>query len=147
MIADERFWAKVTVAGPDECWLWTGSKYHDGYGQVARQVIRKSPMRAHVYSLYLATGSFPADGQVVMHSCDVRACVNPAHLSIGSVTDNNRDAAVKGRHKNSRKTHCDSGHPLSGENLYINPASGGRTCRECVRRWNREYKARKKVAV
>lgn len=30
-------------------------------------------------------------------------------------------------------THCPSGHPYSGDNLYINPNTGYRKCRECNR--------------
>jgi len=32
---------------------------------------------------------------VVMHSCDCRACVNPAHLSLGTQADNLNDCRTK----------------------------------------------------
>ena len=47
---------------------------------------------------------------------------------------NNLDILRHGRHVNANKTHClRGGHPLSGDNLYINPTSGARQCRQCVR--------------
>jgi hypothetical protein len=51
---------------------------------------------AHRVAYVLAHGDIPA-GSAVMHSCDVRACVNPAHLRLGTQQDNIRDASAKGR--------------------------------------------------
>lgn len=90
---ESRFWAKVNKT-PVGCWLWTGHIGADGYGRV--YMGGPSHMeRAHRASLFLSTGKLP-DG-VVMHSCDVRACVNPAHLSVGSQRDNVHDTIAKGR--------------------------------------------------
>lgn len=52
---------------------------------------------AHRYSWALAHGRPAPKGSQVMHSCDNPPCVNPAHLSVGSSSDNRRDAAQKGR--------------------------------------------------
>ena len=43
------------------------------------------------------------------------------------------------------KTHCPKGHPLSGENLYVQP-NGGRVCRTCSRAKVQAYRARKKAS-
>jgi hypothetical protein len=48
-------------------------------------------------------------------------------------SENNLDAVRHGKNANANKTECFRGHPLSGDNLYINPSSGGRTCRQCMR--------------
>jgi len=92
----ERFWARVTKAGPDECWLWTGGKNTYGYG-ILRTESRGRARGAHRYSWELHHGAIP-DGMQVLHKCDVRNCVNPAHLFLGSNQQNTADKMAKGRH-------------------------------------------------
>ena len=78
---------------------------------------------------WLANGAFPVD-QYVCHSCDNRACCNPAHLWTGDTRDNAVDAVVKGRHYQTRKTHCPRGHELPA----VEPGIGNRRgCVECDR--------------
>jgi hypothetical protein len=114
--SDSRYLAKLHtryVIQPDGCWLWKGSTITDGYGQMC---YRGKPERAHRLMYTLTYGPIPA-ALVVMHSCDVRHCVNPAHLSLGTQQANIRDAVDKGRpHRGtlmSRKTHCAAGHPYA----------------------------------
>lgn len=104
--ANERFWLKVDMSGGvDACWLWTGGKQAAGYGTIS---IDGQQVGTHRYSYQLAYGPIP-DGLFVCHNCpggDTPSCVNPAHLFLGTVQDNNRDALVKGRlnvpHTNGR---------------------------------------------
>ncbi len=86
---DSRFWAKVDKSG--ECWLWTGLVVGGGYGQLRRGGSR---YYAHRYSYQLHHGVTP---RVLLHKCDVRRCVNPAHLQGGTHQLNSLDAGQKGR--------------------------------------------------
>lgn len=96
-----RFWSKVNKAGPvpshrpelGPCWIWTASLTH-GYGQL--QSRDGTCRRSHRLSWEWTNGPIP-DGMCVMHKCDERRCVRPDHLEVGSVGDNNRDMARKGR--------------------------------------------------
>ncbi len=90
---EERFWAKVDKTTADGCWLWTRSCRH-GYG--AFWLSDGILASAHRIAWMLTRGSIP-DELCVLHSCDVRACCNPAHLWLGTAADNMRDMVEKGR--------------------------------------------------
>jgi hypothetical protein len=85
----------------------------------------------------IVKGSIPK-GKVVMHSCDVRLCINPEHLSVGTQKENIQDAIQKGRPHVSvleaNKTHCAQGHPYS-EWARWDKCRGNlrRACRLCQR--------------
>jgi hypothetical protein len=92
----KRFFSKVAVAGPDECWDWTASTAGKGYGQIRLPKSRKN-VYAHRLSYEIHNGECPANA-LVLHSCDNPRCCNPAHLSLGLHKDNSQDMAQKGRH-------------------------------------------------
>lgn len=100
--AEEFFWAHVDRAGPvpphrptlGRCWLWTGAVQGYGYGDTSS---RLAPNRlAHRWSWLLHHGEIPHD-LCVLHKCDVRRCVRPTHLFLGTQADNIADKVAKGR--------------------------------------------------
>jgi hypothetical protein len=70
-------------------------------------------------------------GQVVMHTCDNPACINPEHLRLGTQADNLADMLSKGRHASAHRTHCPHGHKYTPKNTRITRRQ--RVCRACER--------------
>ena len=85
--------ARFVSRDPGGCWLWTGAKDRDGYGVIADG---RRTLAAHRVSYELHNRALPP-GSLVMHSCDTPACVNPAHLSVGTKRTNALDMTRKGR--------------------------------------------------
>jgi hypothetical protein len=98
----ERFWPKVDVRGPDECWVWTAAKYYNGYG-----VFRVSGHNttAHRMAYELTYGQSPG-ALHVDHTCFTHSCCNPKHLRLATnkqnmenrsgVQRNNTSSGVRG---------------------------------------------------
>ena len=138
MTTTERFWDKIDVGSPDECWLWNAHVVRGGYGQFR---VDGKLVQVHRYSFFLHHGFYPP---VVMHTCDNPPCINPFHLLAGTTALNIADCVAKGRHGSSKKTHCLKGHLFDEENTYINP-SGARVCRKCRSVHKKKYRIRKEA--
>ncbi len=80
------------------CWLWDQSQGAGGYGMFE---LGGRSHGAHRISWQLHVGDIPV-GQFVLHKCDVRCCVNPDHLFLGSARDNVLDMHMKSRNGNPR---------------------------------------------
>lgn len=91
-----RFRASYEANGETGCWEWTAWIHPNGYGVVTMGGKSKK-VRAHRFSWELHNAPIP-DGLFVLHRCDNRRCVNPAHLFLGTKGDNMRDCVAKGRH-------------------------------------------------
>lgn len=136
MTVEERFWNKVEKT--DGCWLWLACTDRDGYGIFQ---LDGRAQKAHRVAYENLVGAIPVELQID-HLCRNRACVNPEHLEPVTCRENLLRGETHAA-RNTRKTHCPSGHSFSGENLYSH--NGERLCRECQRRAAREYQRRRRA--
>lgn len=96
----EMFWAKVSKGSEEDCWLWTGARTRDPYGNPSygQLMYQRRMILAHRLSWELTYGVIPVEK--ILHKCDITNCVNPNHLFEGTQTDNMQDRKAKGRHTN-----------------------------------------------
>lgn len=143
----KKFWEKVNKTDdPNDCWEWQATKTKGGYGYIAEMKKGKlTRYRAHRLSYCFHHGLKYNQIPVFLfccHLCDNRPCVNPYHLVLGTHKFNIEDALRKGRFT-SKRTFCQRGHRLSGNNI-IFKSNGNRNCRACQNAAKRRYNHRRK---
>lgn len=131
------FWDFVAKTHERGCWKWTGPTDRKGYGRWGKKVASR-------HSWELANGPIP-EGMWVLHHCDNPPCVNPAHLYLGTNTENVQDRVARGRgYIPPRKPVCDNGHAVEGDNVRLVKIHGRTVhrCRQCDNdssaKWARE---------
>lgn len=95
----KRFIKKINFT--DTCWLWTAAKYPSGYGQFG---FEGKTYATHRFLWNFLRGEIP-EGICVLHKCDVRACIKPDHLFLGTKKDNSDDMIKKGRDRKLKGEH------------------------------------------
>jgi hypothetical protein len=89
-----RFWSKIVVRGPEDCWEWLGCCDKVGYGRFR---IHKDTYAAHRVAFAIVNG----DTQLlVCHKCATPGCCNPAHLYAGTQNDSVQQCIAAGRFAN-----------------------------------------------
>jgi hypothetical protein len=106
-----------------QCILWTGAINRTGYGVAHIGQTTTTASRA----AWIAAHGPISDDLEIDHLCRNRLCVNVDHLEAVPPRVN------YGRSPRVQVTHCPAGHPLSGDNLYVQTQKGYlmRSCRIC----------------
>ncbi|GAS98917.1 Gp51 [Mycolicibacterium canariasense] len=102
----------------------------------------KRNRRIHVLVLEAFVGPRPTPDMDGCHTNGDQDDNRPCNLRWDTKSANMQDCLLAGDHPQASKTHCKRGHEFSPENTYINPTSGGRQCKTCVRDARRAKKQR-----
>lgn len=82
-------YGNIPTTNENECWLWQRLLWSNGYGRFGNR-------RAHRVAWEFVNGKI-INRLLVLHKCDVRKCINPSHLFLGTQLDNMQDMIEKGR--------------------------------------------------
>lgn len=92
----ERLMAGIEYDTNGGCWLWSAGLWN-GYGRLS---VGNKAKKANRLMWEMVNGPIPAGsgyhGTCLCHRCDVKVCINPEHMFLGTAKDNTQDAASKG---------------------------------------------------
>ena len=136
----EKFWRRIEITGPDDCWGWQGTTNAYGHGRLTYE---NTWWVASRLAWALTNGPIP-DGLCVLHRCDNPPCCNPAHLFLGTRADNTTDMMTKGRNHWLQRDHCKNGHAFAVHGRIVTRATGKqyRCCLMCKADEQRRRRAR-----
>lgn len=117
------------------CWLFSTTR-PDGYATFGTGAAFDGELYVHRIVARRVYGPIPK-GHEVDHLCRTRNCGNPLHLAIRPLSEN--------RPGGPKRDFCPKEHPYAGANLYVNPKTGKRSCRECMRVANRAADAKRRA--
>lgn len=149
----ERFWSKVDVRGPDECWEWQGCRDEHGYGRIG--FFTNGVHRTYVTSRFarmITDGIAHPPHIVTRHMCHNPPCVNPRHLLWGTQKDNAQDDIDAGKVRGSPcKKVCSRGHDISDNSAVYMLKTGRRAgkrslCKKCSAVYRKERRDADKAA-
>lgn len=103
----QRFHDSYVMVPESGCWLWIKAIRRPGYGAMT---VNRRCTTAHRFSYENLVGPIPP-GMFVCHKCDVRCCVRPDHLFVGTREDNGRDMKLKGRGRKAASCYL-GGRPI-----------------------------------
>ncbi len=115
-----------------DCWVWTGSTNHAGYGRLttgSRTDNTRRTRSAHRVSYEVFKGEIP-DGLTIDHLCRNRKCINPEHLEAVTIKENIHRGNPLWKQESAR-THCPKGHEYTEDNIYRYATKHGGFCRNC----------------
>jgi len=101
-----RFKSKFIEGSNDECWVWTGAKFQNGYGMFFMRRGNRKTFMPHRVSWSMHNNQEIPEKSMICHKCDNRLCVNPNHLYLGDGYTNNRDTIDRNRGNRKIGSNC-----------------------------------------
>lgn len=129
------------------CVIWTGMAWSPKdpsrrYGYI-KHCGKK--LRVHRIVFLAEYGPLPS-GTVPDHLCRNTLCINPLHMEAVTARENTL-RGIGPTAINARKTMCNKGHPLHGDNVWLRPNTRERWCRTCMRARRSAYGKRRRTLL